>query len=844
MPKYIPKRLPGGVASVEGLSRPLQKPRLMAPAGDWECVRAAVENGADAVYFGLDRFNARMRAHNFTRSDLPELMAFLHHRGVAGYLTFNTLVFTEELEDAKEFLSDVIRAGVDAAIVQDVGVCRLIRELSPDFPIHASTQMSITSEAGVQFAHELGASVTVLARECSIEEIGSIRQKNLDAGLDMPLEIFVHGALCVAYSGQCLTSEALGGRSANRGECAQACRLPFELVADGILVPLGDRRYLLSPQDLSGVNLLPEIIRAGVTTLKIEGRLKTPEYVSAVTQVYRRALDRAWDELCKKQAAQPISKEDQYTLEMSFSRGLDSGWLEGINNQRLVHARFGKKRGVRVGIVDQVTHEGVWITPESELKAGDGVVFDAGHPDQPEQGGRVRKLQNHRGSYFIDFMPDAVDFRRIERGQIVWKTSDPRLERELKKSFEVEQPAVHRPVSMIVEGELGKALVLQVFDEQERTVTISSDQTLIPAENRPIDKDLLIKQLGRLGNTAYRLETLENRIKGACMIPMSVLNQMRREAVELLDAERRRTQQWILNSRPEEVLSLPPTGKRETGIQFIPYVRDWEQFRAVLSLPCEEIYLELENPRDYREAVQLFREQSPGKERSLWVAPPRIFKTGEQWIIEKLLACGADGFLVRNHEHLWALQGHRLRGDFSLNIANPLAAEWFIQRWGLERLTASYDLNHDQLLSLLKHSPENRFEITLHQHMPMFHMEHCVFCAFLTSGKDFRDCGRPCDTRKLALRDRVEMLHPVKADAGCRNTVFNAKAQTGAEYLQSFAAQGVLAFRIEFLQESPEEVIRTLHHYEQLRAGSISADQLWKELKLINQLGVTRGTLR
>src|SRR5256885_7051950 len=247
-------------------------PELLAPAGDWECAKAAVENGADAIYFGLERFNARMRARNFTAADLTKLMEFLHRRGVKGYVTFNTLVFANELADAEQHLRSIIAAGVDAAIVQDVGICRLIRKLSPDFPIHASTQMTVTSAAGVELARELGCNLVVLARECSLKEIDKIQsaQQSANSQAPLPLEVFVHGALCVAYSGQCLTSEALGGRSANRGECAQACRMPYELLSDGKIVPLGDRRYLLSPQDLAGLEVLPELVLGGVASLKIE----------------------------------------------------------------------------------------------------------------------------------------------------------------------------------------------------------------------------------------------------------------------------------------------------------------------------------------------------------------------------------------------------------------------------------------------------------------------------------------------------------------------------------------------------------------------------------------------
>src|SRR6476469_5908772 len=247
------------------------RPELLAPAGDWDCVRAAIENGADAVYFGLDTgFNARARAKNFDVADLPQLMADLHRRGLKGYVTLNTLVFTSELPEVENLVRQIATAGVDAVLVQDLGLVRLIRAICPDLPIHASTQMTLTSSQTIAAAAELGVDRVVLARECSIDEIRRIRRE-----CDMPVEVFVHGALCVAYSGQCLTSESLGGRRANRGECAQACRMPYQVVCDGETVDLGDRRYLLSPQDLSGLEVLPDLVRAGVKSLKIEGRLKS-----------------------------------------------------------------------------------------------------------------------------------------------------------------------------------------------------------------------------------------------------------------------------------------------------------------------------------------------------------------------------------------------------------------------------------------------------------------------------------------------------------------------------------------------------------------------------------------
>ena len=315
-------------------SRVQSLPELLAPAGDWECARAAVENGADAIYFGLEKFNARMRAQNFTEADLPRLMEFLHRRGVKGYVTFNILVFENELEEAEQFLRGIIAAGTDAAIVQDVGICRLIRALSDDFPIHVSTQMTVTSAGGVDFARQLGCNLVVLARECSLKEIEQIQRAG-GVGGQLPLEVFVHGALCVAYSGQCLTSEALGGRSANRGECAQACRLPYELIADGQPVPLGDRKYLLSPQDLAGLEVLPELVRLRVASLKIEGRLKSPEYVASITRLYRQKLDQI---ASAGRADTTVTEGDRYEMEMAFSRGLYTGWFGGTNNMKYLVA--------------------------------------------------------------------------------------------------------------------------------------------------------------------------------------------------------------------------------------------------------------------------------------------------------------------------------------------------------------------------------------------------------------------------------------------------------------------------------------------------------------------------
>jgi putative protease len=822
----------------------LSKPELLAPAGNWDCAKAAVENGADAIYFGLERFNARMRAQNFTEADLPRLMDFLHLRGVKGYVTINTLVFTQELAEAERYLRTIIAAGVDAAIVQDIGICRLIRHLSADFPIHASTQMTISSAAGVEFAQSLGCQLVVLARECSLKEINQIQHQLEQKQISLPLEAFVHGALCVAYSGQCLTSEALGGRSANRGECAQACRMPYDLIADGEIVDLGDKKYLLSPQDLAGVEVLPDLVKAGVSSLKIEGRLKAPEYVASVTRVYREAIDRA-----VRESQIQIGDEQKYNLEMSFSRGLYTGWFNGINNQELVLARFGKKRGVYLGEVTGIRKEEIAIKLQAPIKPGDGVVFDCGHPELKEEGGRVYTVNQRGRETILTFGRHDLNLRKIHVGDRVWKTSDPELEKKLRQSFAGDNPKFQRPISLEIHGQLGQPLVAIARDELGNIVKVESTLLLVEAHTKPLTTERLQQQFERLGNTPFCLGDLKNLLDGALMLPVSELNSLRREIVKQLEDLRTKPQRWQLHL-DNFVKDLLPgkVGARSPGtdIDLIILVRNLKQLKAALQAGIETLYCEFEDPRAYREAVQMVRQKRTTKDcdsPKIWVAPPRITKPSENWILQQVRSSDADGYLVRNYDQLQFFKGERCIGDFSLNVANPLTADYFKEQFRLERLTASYDLNITQLEDLILSCPSDWFEVTIHQHMPMFHMEHCVFCAFLSQGTDYTNCGRPCEKHEVKLRDRVGSEHILQADAGCRNTVFNGKAQTGAEYVERLLELGVRHFRLEFLQETPAQITQTIDRYRQLLQGKIAGSQLWRELKLQNQLGVTRGTL-
>src|SRR5580693_6903741 len=342
---------------------PRRKPEIMSPAGHWPQMRAAIEAGADAVYFGLNHFSARAKV-GFTLAELPEAMRTLHQRGVRGYITFNTLIFEHELAEAARTIAAIAEAGADAMIMQDYAAVRMARDIVPEMELHASTQMSISNADGVRFAQSFGIQRVTLARELSLDEVRTI----IDAtGCD--LEIFVHGALCVAYSGQCFSSEAWGGRSANRGQCAQACRLPYQMMVDGTLKPLADARYLLSPGDLYALEQVPEIVKIGVAAMKIEGRYKDADYVALTTRAYRQAVDEAW-------AGRP-SQPDKLPLEQVYSRGLAPHFLTGTNHQAVVNGRAPRHRGVLIGKVARVSAQGVVVEPVSgapALKPGDGVV--------------------------------------------------------------------------------------------------------------------------------------------------------------------------------------------------------------------------------------------------------------------------------------------------------------------------------------------------------------------------------------------------------------------------------------------------------------------------------------
>ena len=809
------------------------KPELLAPAGDWECLKAAVTAGADAVYFGLPAFNARLRAENFTEADLPLVMDYLHARGRRGYLTLNVLIFPSELTEAERLLRWVGESKVDAIIVQDLGLVRLAREICPQVEIHASTQMTLTSPEGVAFARRQGISLAVLARELSLRELAKFPSHTEVSGL--PLEVFVHGALCVAYSGQCLTSEVLGRRSANRGECAQACRLPYSLEVDGQPKDLGDRAYLLSPQDLAAVDEIPELIKLGLHSFKIEGRLKSADYITAVTSVYRKAIDRA---LANHPAH--ASQEDKYRLEMTFSRGLFSGWFHGVDHQQLVHARFGKKRGPFAGKIARTGPD--WIELEemlTPLHPGDGVVIDRGTDTDKEPGGFLFGVKGNR----LLFRHGSLPANTAKTGDRVWKTKDPQLEKKLKTERSKEAPTQTIPLHLKISGQPEKPLYLHATAGDQEAL-LPSTIPLTPARNRPLTSESIRDQFGRLGGTPFHLGELLVDLPQPVILPVSELNRLRRELVSRLTPSAKTSSATSASTSHGQTLQnlLTPIADRAKSKNLTEAVhlsvlcRTPSQAEALLPAAPDLLYLDFEDLRRFGPTVETIRQKS---KVPVYLATPRIQKAGEIGFFRLIENSTPNGVLIRN---LGALDYFRtaklpMIGDFSLNVANALSADLFISE-GLERLTPSYDLDITQLLELLRSAPPAWFELTLHQHIPMFHMEHCVFAAFLSQGKDHLTCGRPCDHHRIAVRDRVGESHPVRADVGCRNTVFNSRPQSGASHLPQLIATGLRHFRLELLDESPEEAVRLLQSYREALAGQTDPSHLARSLGARDQLGV------
>lgn len=802
-------------------------------------MRAAVGAGADAVYFGLQGMNARARATNFEDATLERTMRFLHAHGVRGYVTLNTLAFDHELAAAEERIRVCAGAGVDAIIVQDFGVAKLARAIAPSLPVHASTQMTCTDAASVELARSLGAKRVVLARELSLSEIEAIAQAT-----DVELEVFVHGALCVAYSGQCLTSEALGGRSANRGACAQACRLPYALLVDGEVRDLGDRAYLLSPEDLEASAMVPELARVGVRSLKIEGRLKGPEYVAATTRLYREAIDA----IGSGQGVSPIRVEAAI---QTYSRGSGPGFLSGIDHQRLVPALSCDHRGREVGTIHavraRVRKSFLEVELEGRVALGHGVVALLPANAEPF-GGRVWSIEvegrevpeasSGRVHLWlgpdIDPLPLAETLREVR----LFCNDDPALDAQLIAAANPEQRRIVADLEFV--AEMGQAARLRATTAAGGSAEVQLDALTTPAQKRPVTRDAIAEALGGLGDSSFALGDLAITLPEGAFVPLSEVKKARRALLDALLETTHRAHP-IAHERASSA-PLPSAPPLSAGLFVL--ARNEAQARAALEAGADGVYLDF---LALTGAGTTFRALKAEGARFVAVAPPRIRKPGEEKIDRYLEGLGPDAILVRSLGALFELEKvpsiPRI-GDFSLNVTNAETAREVLAR-GLGAFTPSFDLDAGQLTALASAADlAARAEVVVHHPMPLFHMEHCVFAALLSDGADHRTCGRPCEHHRIELRDRAGHAHPVEADVGCRNTVFHAVPQSAATLVPQLQSAGVKRYRIELVRENEGDVRGLVKAYRALLAGERSAKDVWRELKTPGGYGVVRGSLR
>ncbi|MZP30843.1 peptidase U32 [Heliobacterium undosum] len=853
-----------------------QLPELLAPAGSMEALRAAVENGADAVYLGGKRFGARQYASNFDMEELREAVAYSHRRNVRIYVTVNTLLDDEELDALPEYIGDLYEAGVDAVIVQDMGALRVIRRLLPDWEIHASTQMTTSNVEGARLLAAQGVNRVVLARELTLDDIAQVAK---ESGAEV--EVFVHGALCIGYSGQCLMSSLIGGRSGNRGRCAQPCRLGYGLVDDAGR-ELVDRQkvgqHLLSPRDIMTLDLLPELVQAGVRSLKIEGRMKRPEYVATAVRQYREALDR----LAPDREALPGQAADaERALRQIFNRDFSAAYLRGNPGRELMSYKRPNNRGLFLGRVTSADSRRGQVSIDLEEPLGVGDEIEA----WVTRGGRTAvKVQRLwvAGETQEQALPGEeafVEWRgNLRPGDRIFKIHDEALEARARESYQRPGDERRFPLTAHVRAYVGEPVTVEFRDAEGRSGRGSSAEPAQEAVKRPLTEAVLQEQLGRLGNTPFRLDGLTIEGDGKAMIPLSQLNEARRQAIEELESLRSAGMQRppIDEARWRQALGELGLAGRSAGRSdfaakrhatplLVAAVEGMTALKTALSAGIDEVLLSVEGYRhgepfrsgDEAAALKLCREAGV----STAIALPRLFRPEQRSnvadSIRRWHEAGARQFLIANLgflEGLRELEGVKVRADFPLWVFNGQAAQ-FLAELGVAECTVSPELSLAQLKALSRHGltrasvHPSQAEIVVHGSLPMMVSEYCATGALLGG----RTLDKPCDNacrrhRELYLQDRLNFRFPLYTDAFCRMHVMNPKDLSLLENLPDLLSLGFKRLRVEGRTENAGWLKSVLPIYR--KAIQAAATGRWDkgrvrewraELEQVHPAGYTKG---
>ncbi len=842
--------------------------------------QAAIHNGADAIYIGVPGFNARGRTVDFELSTLKATIEMCHLYGVKVNLALNILIFQDELKTVADLLMQIIPLKPDAFIVQDLGLVRLIREIAPDQPIHASTQMTVTNHEAIHLLNDLRIRRFVLGRENSLHEIKLIKSQT-----DKELEVFVHGALCVSYSGQCFTSESLGGRSANRGQCAQSCRYTYELYVDGERHRKTiDREYLVSPHDLCGLREIPELMDIGVKSFKIEGRLKTPEYVAAAARDYRKAIDKHSEgqALSSKAVSQSIKN-----MSSTYSRGFFSGWLHGVNHQKLVDGTYSAHRGIKVGFIKEVLADALVVKLEKDtvLKAGDGLVWAFKRPlnkskkensdisdlkqnEWTEAGGQIFQIRPIGTDLFELRFANSKKMDTLFQGASLYLNSDAELNKDLNKSFTQKELLKKVPVTLSLNLELG-APVSATMSDGVATVQASTLSPVQKAQRLAVTDEFISDEMASLGGTVFRLQGIEIHREDnaeALFVSHKELKELRRDLSEKLvqarsservdknlvsvrgtEVECNEIKKWIDRPSNQDLVSATIKApvlnvllrEKSQVDDLVEAILAGELLRTGLGA----VVIDFEFGRDFAPSIEKLKAAG----LRVGIATTRILKPQEYLNLKVIERLKPDVILVRN---LGALRYYtevspfsgELIGDFSLNVTNSLTAEYLLSK-GLSSLCVSYDLNRKQVNDLLTSSIPQKLEVTAHQYMPSFHMEHCVFAAFLSQGTSFKDCGKPCEKHVVELIDQYGNLHQIKPDQECRNTMYNSVSTSAARFIPEWQKLGLGAVRFEALRERNQELIRKIRGYQDLLLGNKEASEVVTSLQLVENYGLQEAHL-
>ncbi len=807
--------------------KPNRTIELLAPAGSWEALEAAVYAGADAVYMGGKAFGARQYASNFDREELTRAVYFAHMHRVRLYITVNTLVDDDEMAALADYLLFLNNVGVDGIIVQDLGVINLARKLVPQLPLHASTQMTVTSLAGVRLCAQSGMERVVLARELSIKDI-----KTICTSTDTEIEVFIHGALCVCYSGQCLMSSLIGGRSGNRGRCAQPCRLPYKLTDKNgrdMLEGTDAGQYLLSPKDLNTLEILPQLIEAGVTSYKIEGRMKRPEYVAVVVDVYRRAID------SYLAGNYQVPEKDFENIEQIFNRDFTTAYMVSRPGRNMISDRRPNNRGVMVGRVVKLFkgENKAAIKLDKKVSLGDGLEFWV------KVGGRagttVNKMtQDGRevasalpGSQIVIDIPNGV--RMNDR---VFRTFDAEL-MEYAGKFYGDKAKRRIPVDAVVTAKMGQPLTVLLTDDEGNTGYGETDFITEAARKHALDEAAVRKQIDRLGTTEYSLNSLKTELDEGVMVPMSEINEARRMAAEALDAARL------------ERFAPKRTEKHKIDVELVKPERKIPKKRSLLTVRADTVskaqaalaagadYIiyggelfstKIINDACYKQVAEL----AAGYGKAWAPATPRIISQGQEAFYAEQFAkwqqLNPEAVYIANNS-LWQLARENctlpLWADMALNLYNSQCLE-FWHGEGAKGAVLSAELTLKQVEHLCAVAPMP-LECLVQGRIEMMVSEYCAggsFLGDLHKGKCSFNCREP-----LFLNDRKDASFPLVMDQNCRMHVLNAHDLSMLANLKALQEAGVERLLIDARYYNDEETARLTALYKGVLSGELHQEE-------------------